>query len=94
MAKSLTDKYNVLSGELDKVIHDANSEIARLRDKVAVSGTTEEDLRRKNHELMENWKEKCRKLAQVQVCFSTHQGHGVPSKMGVGLNDIGIVRQT
>ena len=67
MAKSLTEKYNVLSGELDKVIHDANSEISRLRDKVAVLTGGEDEMKRKNHELMENWREKGRKLAQVQV---------------------------
>ena len=58
-------------GELDKVIHDANSEISRLRDKVAVLSTSEEDLKRKNHDLLENWREKGRKLAQVQVFLFT-----------------------
>lgn len=67
IAKSLTEKYANLSTQLDKVIHEANSEISRLRDKVAVMTNAEEELRRKNHELMEGWREKGRKLAQTQA---------------------------
>ena len=37
LAKSLTDKYSTLSNQMDKIIHDANSEIMGLRDKL--SGT-------------------------------------------------------
>ncbi|KAI7462256.1 hypothetical protein KC351_g16435 [Hortaea werneckii] len=35
LARSLTDKYSSLSTHLDKVIHDANSEITGLREKLA-----------------------------------------------------------
>lgn len=69
LAKSLTERSNTLSGQLDKIIRDANSEIASLRDKVAAMTIAEEELRRKNHELMEGWREKGRKLAQTQVLF-------------------------
>ena len=37
LARSLTDKYSMLSSQMDKIIHDANSEITSLRDKL--SGT-------------------------------------------------------
>jgi E3 ubiquitin-protein ligase CCNP1IP1 len=63
----LTERSNTLSGQLDKIIRDANSEIASLRDKIAAMTIAEEELRRKNHELMEGWREKGRKLAQTQV---------------------------
>lgn len=62
------EKLSTLSGQLDKIIHEANTEIARLREKVAGLETAEDELKRKNHELMENWREKGRKLAQTQVC--------------------------
>jgi hypothetical protein len=67
MARGLTEKYQLLSNQLDKVIHDANVEVARLQDKVTRLTVSEEDLRKKNHELMESWREKGRKLAQTQV---------------------------
>lgn len=35
LAKGLTDKYGNLSNQMDKMIHDANSEIVGLRDKVS-----------------------------------------------------------
>jgi hypothetical protein len=34
LAKGLTDKYNVLSQHMDQLIHDANSQIKVLQDKV------------------------------------------------------------
>jgi len=34
LARSLTDRYATLSSQMDKVIHDANSEITSLRDKL------------------------------------------------------------
>ena len=42
LAKSLTDKYSTLSNQMDKIIHDANSEIMGLRDKL--SGTAPYEL--------------------------------------------------
>lgn len=80
LAKSLTERSNSLSGQLDKIIRDANSEIGSLRDKVAAMALAEEELRRKNHELMEGWREKGRKLAQTQVCSSVLLNVG----LGVG----------
>lgn len=35
LAKSLTDKYGVLSSQMDRIIHDANAEIVNLRSKVS-----------------------------------------------------------
>jgi len=37
MAKSLTERYSLLSSQMDNVINDANAEIMSLRDKL--SGT-------------------------------------------------------
>lgn len=34
LAKSLTEKYTILNAQMDKVVHDANVEIAGLRDKL------------------------------------------------------------
>lgn len=34
LARSLTDKYVMLSGQMDKLIHDANAEIHNMREKM------------------------------------------------------------
>lgn len=34
LARSLTDKYIMLSGQMDKLIHDANAEIHNMREKM------------------------------------------------------------
>ncbi|TGZ80811.1 hypothetical protein EX30DRAFT_307066 [Ascodesmis nigricans] len=68
-ANALREKYTTLSGQLDTIIHEANTEIARLTEKVRVMEVAEEELKRKNHELLEGWREKGRKLAQTQELY-------------------------
>ncbi|KAL7276980.1 hypothetical protein RUND412_000017 [Rhizina undulata] len=68
-AKNLTEKYNSLNTQLDNFIHEANAEIRSLREKITLMTSAEEELRRKNHELMEGWREKGRKLAQTQDLY-------------------------
>jgi len=60
--------------ENEKIIRDANAEISALRSKIGGMGVVEDELRRKNHELMQGWREKARKLAQTQV-FLAHIHH-------------------
>jgi len=43
-------------------------------------GVVEDELRRKNHKLMEGWREKARKLAQTQV-FLAHIYHSYKKKL-------------
>ena len=35
LAKNLTEKYATINGQMDKIIHDANSEISSLRNKLS-----------------------------------------------------------
>jgi len=47
-----------------------------MRNKIAGMGVVEDELRRKNHELMQGWREKARKLAQTQVLLAhIHHSH-------------------
>jgi len=63
-----------IQGENGKIIRNANAEISALRNKIAGMGAAEEELRRKNHELIQGWMEKARKLAQTPV-FLAHIYH-------------------
>lgn len=65
---SMKERLEGLTISLEQVYSEANSEISRLQGKVAALSTSEDDLKRKNHELKEGWREKSRKLAQTQVC--------------------------
>ncbi|RFU30158.1 hypothetical protein B7463_g6166, partial [Scytalidium lignicola] len=69
LAKNLTDKYSTLSMQVDKLIHDANSEIAALQNKLSGLQLDQENLRRKNEELAQAFREKSRKHMQTQELY-------------------------
>ncbi|KAI0135010.1 hypothetical protein F4814DRAFT_399656 [Daldinia grandis] len=69
LGSALTEKYSNLSVQLDKVINGANLEISRLEGKLSGMGMEHENLRRKNDELAHAYKEKNRKLLQIQELY-------------------------
>ncbi|KAI9679394.1 MAG: hypothetical protein M1817_005416 [Caeruleum heppii] len=69
LAKALKDKYNGLSGQMDKVIHDANTEIASLRHRLSSLQVDQETLQKRNHDLMDAYREKSRKYSQTQDLY-------------------------
>uniref|UniRef100_A0A0D2Y502 RING-type domain-containing protein n=1 Tax=Fusarium oxysporum (strain Fo5176) TaxID=660025 RepID=A0A0D2Y502_FUSOF len=65
--KTLTDKYSNLSVRLEKTVNEANSEIEGLHHKLS---TAEQDaLRRKNGEISRAYKDKSRKVLQLQELY-------------------------
>ncbi|KAH8602068.1 hypothetical protein B0O99DRAFT_561201, partial [Bisporella sp. PMI_857] len=69
LAKNLTDKYTYLNTQMDKIIHDANGEISNMRDRMSALAVDQENLRRKNEELIQAYREKCRKQLQTQELY-------------------------
>ncbi|KAI9888918.1 MAG: hypothetical protein M1814_006150 [Vezdaea aestivalis] len=69
MAKSLSDENNGLNNELDRIIHDANTEFAVIQDKLSALQLEHETLQRKNHDLMEAYREKARKSTKTQELY-------------------------
>ncbi|KAH8808911.1 cyclin B1 interacting protein-like protein 1 [Xylogone sp. PMI_703] len=69
LAKNLTDKYSALSMQVDKLVHDANSEITALQNKLSSLQLDQENLRRKNEELAQAFREKSRKHLQTQELY-------------------------
>ncbi|KAI9787420.1 MAG: hypothetical protein M1835_002687 [Candelina submexicana] len=69
LAKTLTDKYTTLSSQMDKIIHDANTEISSLHNKLSSLQLEQTDLQKKNHELVEAFREKSRKHIQTQELY-------------------------
>ncbi|ESZ95401.1 hypothetical protein SBOR_4257 [Sclerotinia borealis F-4128] len=77
LAKSLTDKYSTLNSHMDKIIHDANSEISNLRNKMMAMNTDQDALRRKNEELNHILREKNKKFLQTQELYDKMKRRGL-----------------
>ncbi|KAI3323567.1 hypothetical protein HD806DRAFT_522710 [Xylariaceae sp. AK1471] len=69
MSKTLTDKYSSLNVHLDKVVNDANAEIANCHNKLKSAELDRDELRKKYDELLQTFKEKNRKLLQTQELY-------------------------
>ncbi|KAI9821891.1 MAG: hypothetical protein M1827_002473 [Pycnora praestabilis] len=70
LAKTLTEKYTNMSTQMDKIIHDANSEISSLHNKLSALELDQDNLQKKNHELVEAFREKSRKHLQTQELYN------------------------
>lgn len=66
-SRNLNDKYTSLNSQLDKLVHDANTEISNLRKRLEVVTLEREGVERKCLELGEAFREKSRKCLQFQV---------------------------
>ncbi|KAL8673169.1 MAG: hypothetical protein Q9168_002398 [Polycauliona sp. 1 TL-2023] len=69
LAKSLTDKYNKLGTQVDKIIHDANTEITALNQKLSSLQIDQEKLQTENTNLVQAFREKSRKHQQTQELY-------------------------
>ncbi|KAI0539266.1 hypothetical protein GGR58DRAFT_524801 [Xylaria digitata] len=69
MSKTLTEKYSNLNVHLDKVVNDANAEIANCYNKLKNAEVDRDELRKKYEELLQTCKEKNRKLLQTQELY-------------------------
>ncbi|KAL8861781.1 MAG: hypothetical protein Q9178_001982 [Gyalolechia marmorata] len=76
LAKSLTDKYNNLGTQVDKIIHDANTEITTLNQKLRSKARAQprlqierEKLQSENTNLVQAFREKTRKHQQTQELY-------------------------
>ncbi|KAI1615049.1 cyclin B1 interacting protein 1 [Exophiala viscosa] len=70
VAKNLTEKYTHLSSTMDKVVHEANTEIQAMQKKLGDSTAELQGLQQKHDELADYYREKSRKLAQMQKLYN------------------------
>ncbi|GIJ92015.1 hypothetical protein Asppvi_010990 [Aspergillus pseudoviridinutans] len=87
LGKSLTEKYSTLNTHMDRVIHNANTEISALQAKLNDKQTTEEQLRRKNQELVDLYREKCKKFAQITNLYNLLKSRAMRSQMKTAASD-------
>ncbi|EPS33061.1 hypothetical protein PDE_08023 [Penicillium oxalicum 114-2] len=81
LGKSLTEKYASLSIQMDKVIHNANSEISTLHSKVSDMQAQHAQLQKKNQELVDLYREKTKKLAQMTNLYRLLKARAMKSRM-------------
>ncbi|OAX85379.1 hypothetical protein ACJ72_00227 [Emergomyces africanus] len=87
LGKSLTEKYGALNQHMDKVIHDANAEISNLQNRVSDMQISQEQLQKKNHELVEIYREKCKKHAQVTNLYNLLKSRAMRSQIQTAASD-------
>ncbi|KAH7173621.1 uncharacterized protein B0J16DRAFT_350518 [Fusarium flagelliforme] len=67
--RTLTEKYSNLGIRLEKTVSDANTEIEGLQHKMSSLAAEQESLRRKHEEVSQAYKEKSRKVLQLQELY-------------------------
>ncbi|KAL1642374.1 hypothetical protein SLS58_005448 [Diplodia intermedia] len=70
LAKSLTEKYAMLNSQMDKVVHDANAEIAGLRDKLQAAQQEQRRLDDEMHKMADAYREKAKTQAHLHKVYT------------------------
>ncbi|KAE8139081.1 cyclin [Aspergillus pseudotamarii] len=100
LAKTLTEKYTGLNTQMDKVIHNANTEISILQTRLSDMQATHEQLQKKNQELVDLYREKCKKFSQITNLYNllksramrTHMQTAASDSVSQALNSLGASR--
>ncbi|KAJ5643439.1 uncharacterized protein N7484_005946 [Penicillium longicatenatum] len=70
LGKSLTEKYTSLNMQMDRVVLNANSEISNLHSRLSDLQAVQEQLQKKNQELVDLYREKSTKLTQMTNLYN------------------------
>ncbi|KAF4125350.1 E3 ubiquitin-protein ligase CCNP1IP1 [Geosmithia morbida] len=67
--QTLADKYSDLHVHLEKTMNDSNAQIERLQEKVNAMAAEQENVRRRNEDISQAYREKSKRLLQVQELY-------------------------
>ncbi|KAL2870649.1 uncharacterized protein BJX67DRAFT_244704 [Aspergillus lucknowensis] len=81
LGKTLTEKYTNLNTQMDKIIHNANTELSTMQARLADMQTAQEQLRKKNQELVDMYREKCKKFSQITNLYNLLKSRAMRSQM-------------
>ncbi|EEP79771.1 predicted protein [Uncinocarpus reesii 1704] len=87
LGKNLTDKYTALNKQMDKVIHDANSEMSSLHQRIADLKMNQEQLQKKNQELVELYRDKSKKHTQITNLYNILKSRTMRSQLQTAVSD-------
>ncbi|OXV10166.1 hypothetical protein Egran_02073 [Elaphomyces granulatus] len=85
--KSLTDKYRALEVQMDNMATDANSKITNLQNQLSEMRLNQEQLHKKNHDLISMYKDKCKKFTQVSNLYNILKSRALRSQMETAASD-------
>ncbi|PGH17079.1 hypothetical protein AJ80_04952 [Polytolypa hystricis UAMH7299] len=88
LGKSLADKYGGLSKQMDKIIHDANAEISSLQNRISDMQSFQDQLHKKNQELVDLYREKSRKHVQITNLYNLLKSRAMRSQIQTAASDI------
>ncbi|KAK2754791.1 hypothetical protein FQN54_006684 [Arachnomyces sp. PD_36] len=87
LGKTLTEKYGTLSTQMDKVVHDANTEISSLQARISDMQLGQDQLHKKNQELVEMYREKSKKHTQVTNLYNLLKSRAMRSQIQSAASD-------
>ncbi|RAL15761.1 uncharacterized protein BO97DRAFT_174456 [Aspergillus homomorphus CBS 101889] len=87
LGKTLTEKYANLNTQMDKIIQNANSEISALQARLSDMQTTQDELRKKNQELVDMYREKCNRFTQITNLYNLLKSRAMKSQMQTAASD-------
>ncbi|KAH7095373.1 RXT2-like protein [Paraphoma chrysanthemicola] len=87
LAKGLNEKYHTLSRQMDQLIHDANSQIKALQDKMQAMHVEQTALESRNEELAKAFKDKCRAQQQTQRLYQSLKAQVMASHVANAAGD-------
>ncbi|RJE18850.1 hypothetical protein PHISCL_08806 [Aspergillus sclerotialis] len=87
LGKTLTEKYTALSNQMDKVIHNANSEISTLQSRLSEMQKTQDQLHKKNQELIHLYRDKCKSFTQITNLYNLLKSRAMRSQMQSAATD-------
>ncbi|KAF1941786.1 hypothetical protein EJ02DRAFT_346880 [Clathrospora elynae] len=87
LAKGLMEKYNTLSQQMDQLIHDANSQIKALQDKMQAMQAEQASLEGKNHELADAYMQKTKAHQQTQKLYQSLKAQVMASHIANAAGD-------
>ncbi|EMD91485.1 hypothetical protein COCC4DRAFT_188455 [Bipolaris maydis ATCC 48331] len=87
LAKGLTEKYNILSQQMDQLIHDANAQIKALQDKMQAMQADLVELESKNHGFAEAFKEKTKAHQRTQNLYQALKAQVMASHVAHAAGD-------
>ncbi|KAF2833227.1 hypothetical protein CC86DRAFT_279026 [Ophiobolus disseminans] len=87
LAKGLTEKYNTLSQQMDQLIHEANSQIKDLQDKMHAMQSEHNSLEAKNLELLNCFKEKSKSQQHIMKLYQALKAQVMASHVATAAGD-------
>ncbi|RMJ26502.1 hypothetical protein PHISP_02653 [Aspergillus sp. HF37] len=87
LGKTLTDKYTSLNTQMDRVVHNANTEISSLQSRVSDMQNTQDQLHKKNQELVDLYRDKCKKFTQITNLYNILKSRAMRSQMQTAASD-------